>query len=186
MTNIKTLCITIAILFGLLIITNVWNFYENSRPFKAKIDEAIKNYDDRFSGTVTTQFHNDNLFAFYETSVNTLKVVLLESNAVERVKVEALLGEMPMHAERAVSWHGIGNGDPGDTDLFYGVIFDPEISQLILESEVGEMAHIFKIDEDRSVWYRFLDNKLSTPVVITGTDKKGEEKFYYGPYRGEQ
>ncbi len=186
MAKIKTLYIIITVLSSCLIITSVLSLYENSRPIKAQIDEAIKKFDVGFVKTVATQFYNNNLYVFYETSKGTVKIVLVKSNALETMKVEAVIGETPMYSERDVTWHGIGNAAPGDTELLYGIIFDPLVSQLILESEDDQMAHIFKIDEEKSVWYKFLDNDLSTPIIITGTDKKGKEMFYYGPYRGEK
>ncbi|MBW5449448.1 hypothetical protein GE107_25900 [Cohnella sp. CFH 77786] len=183
MFKIKFHHVLIILLTGCLIIILARNLFENSKPLKIKIDEALTDYDDNYLRTITNQFHNDKLYAFYETINNNLKVVSLENDTIKSLSVEELISESPMLSDRVVSWQGIGNSSSG-TNLLYGIINDPEITQLFVESEDNYSTHIFKVDEARAVWFKFLEDRVNIPVIITATDRTGNEKFYFGPERG--
>lgn len=172
---------------GFLVFSLIWNLYENSKPMKTRIDEAISQYDEHYIRTLSIYFHKDQTYVFYEKLNNVLKVVLLTNSTFKGVLIKDVIGQIPMiqyDEDKDVLWLGHSARNT-NTYCLYGVIFNPEITQLILESEGDHVAHIVRVDESRSIWFGFMDEDLNSPITIKAMDKMGKEKYYHGPYRGD-
>lgn len=178
----KLIYIILALQTALLILTLGWQMTENGKPIMTKIEQAVEKFDGNFSNIITVELDQHNLFVFYETTNHTLKIVYIENDYFGRVNVEGFLGETSLvHTDDVLSWHGRGNVAPRDTELLYGIIFDPTITQLFVNSEDDQMAHIIQLDDQTALWYLILDEDMSTPVTLSALDKNGNEIYYYGP-----
>lgn len=178
----KLIYIILAFQTVLLILTLGWQMTENGKPIMTKLEQAVEKFDGNFSNIITVELDQHNLFVFYETTNRTLRIVYVENDYFGRVNVEGFIGETSLvQTEKVLSWHGRGNVAPGYTELLYGIIFDPTITQLFVNSEDDQMASIIQIDEQTALWYLFLDDEMRSPITLTALDKMGNELYYFGP-----
>ncbi|MCR8631979.1 hypothetical protein [Paenibacillus radicis (ex Xue et al. 2023)] len=141
-----------------------------------QIDKAVLEADSDFSKLIHVHVDRERTVAFYMTNKTELGIVLLQEK-FRGYKVKDYIDKSLMFTDKGISWHG-SEVQKLNIHLLYGVVQDPEITQVILISEGNKAAHI--ITEGSRIWYALIDETLKNPITIRATNKAGKILYETG------
>ncbi|RCW40293.1 hypothetical protein [Paenibacillus prosopidis] len=158
------------------IILFIWLVQQN-KPLYDQIGKVISESDSGYSELIHIHADRERTIAFYITNNSELCVVLLQKK-LRGYELSDYINKTPMSTDQGLSWQGSENQE-SNIHMLYGVVKNPEITQILLISEGDKTAHIIKNDE-YSIWYSLVENELKMPITIRATNKEGKILFETG------
>ena len=172
----KILILLVVIFFFISFILLLWLMQQN-KPLYDQIDKVISESDSGYSELIHIHANRDRTIAFYKTNKSELGVVLLQKK-IHGYELSDYINKSPMFTDQDLSWQG-SDRQESNIHILYGVVKDPEITQIILISEGYKTAHIIKNGE-YSIWYSMVENELNNPITIRATNKDGKILYETG------
>lgn len=172
----KILIPFVVIFFFISFILLFWLIQQN-KPLYEQIEKAISEFDSSYSELIHIHADKDRTIAFYKTNKPELSVVLLQKK-IRGYELSDYINKSLMFTDRNLSWQGTSRQE-SNIHMIYGVVKDPEITQILLISESDKTAHIIKNGE-YSIWYSLVDNVLKNPITIRATNKEGKILYETG------
>ncbi|KRF06782.1 hypothetical protein ASG89_18155 [Paenibacillus sp. Soil766] len=174
--KINKIYIPLVVVFIISIILLIWLIQQN-KPLYDQIEKVISESDSGYSELIHIHTDRERTMAFYINNRSELGVVLLKKK-IRGYELSEYMKISPMFTDQVLSWHGSEN-QKFNIHMLYGVVKDPEITQILLISEGDKTAQIINNGE-YSIWYSFVENGLKMPITIRATNKKGEILYETG------
>jgi len=149
----------------------------NRKSFYEQVQSTISKNDSDYASLLHIDIESDKILAFYSTLKGELGVISLHDDH-GKVKVKDFINRQPLITEDAVSWYGFET-PLEDFHILYGVVLNPEVSQIILISQQDQSANIIHAGS-HTIWYALLDERLNSPVTLKATNKDGEVLYQFG------
>lgn len=154
----------------------IWLMQQN-KPLYDQIGKVISESDSGYSELIHIHADRDQTIAFYKTNKSELCVVLLQKK-FRGYELSDYINKSPMFTDQNLSWQG-SERQKSNIHMLYGVVKDPEITQILLISEGDKTAHIINNGE-YSIWYSLVENELKMPITIRATNKEGKILYETG------
>ncbi|CAN7499578.1 hypothetical protein LJR153_003482 [Paenibacillus sp. LjRoot153] len=174
--KINKIYIPFVVIFIISFIFLFWLIQQN-KPLYDQIGKVISESDSGYSELIHLHTDRDRTIAFYKTNRSELGVVLLQKK-LRGYKLSQYINKSLMFTDQDLSWQGSENQE-FNIHMLYGVVKDPEITQILIISEGDKTAHIINNGE-YSIWYSLVENGLKMPITIRATNKKGEILYETG------
>ncbi|SFM26484.1 hypothetical protein SAMN03159341_1233 [Paenibacillus sp. 1_12] len=165
----------LTVLFCIIFVLLFWWLQPNKSLYD-QINKAVLEADSDYSQLMHVHVDRERTMAFYMTNKTELGIVLLQEK-FRGYKVKDYIDKSLIYTDQGISWHG-SVIQKLNIHLLYGVVQDPEITQVILISEGNKAAHI--INEGNRIWYALIDKPLEYPITIRATNKEGKILYETG------
>ncbi|KRE59713.1 hypothetical protein [Paenibacillus sp. Soil750] len=153
-----------------------WLFEQNKSLYD-QIEHVITAKDSDFKELLHIHADRKRTLAFYTTNKSELCVVLLKKK-LYGYSWGAYINRSSMFVGRELSWQG-SESQESDIHLLYGVVENPEITQILVISEGSQPAHIIKKGEN-AIWYYLAESSLKSPITIQASNKNGKTLYETG------
>ncbi|SDW08451.1 hypothetical protein [Paenibacillus sp. CF384] len=149
---------------------------QQNKPLYDQIGKAISKSDSGYIEIIDLHTDSARTVAFYRSETE-LSVVLLKKK-FRGYECSEYINKAPLLTEQEISWQGSEKKE-SNIHLLYGIVKDPEITQILLISEGDKTASIIK-NGDYSIWYSLVENELNMPITLQATNKEGKVLYEYG------
>ncbi|WP_274363474.1 hypothetical protein [Paenibacillus thermotolerans] len=168
----NALMIVIPVLFILML----W-WFQPAKSLYDRIESALRLANPHYQQLLHVHVDRQWSIAFFKTERGELGAGLLEER-YGRFKVADLLGRHPIHTGKALDWYGIEHSER-NIHLLFGIVQDPNVSQIILISERNKAARIIS-EGNLTIWYSLMEDGLNLPVTIRATNRNGDVIYETG------
>jgi hypothetical protein len=150
---------------------------EQNKSLYDQIEHVIAATDTGFNELLYIHVDRKRTLAFYTTNKSELCVVLLKKK-YRGYAMSEYINRSAMFVDRELSWQGT-ESQASNIHLLYGVVENPEITQILIISEGSLPAHVIKSGEN-TIWYFVAESSLNDPITIRASNRNGETLYETG------